>query len=78
MTLSFENWEEKLKSVKHGSALSREIDWGFYDDDLKELAQIHKAHPKGAMRRKIEELLEDCNFHMECSALVAGDYDHFK
>lgn len=63
-----------LKSVKYGSQLSSKLDWSFTDKDLKVLAELHKA---GKFRKKIEDLLEDCNFHSECGKFINHDYDEF-
>lgn len=51
-----------LKSVKRGSELSGPLDWSFSKRDLTELAKLHKANK---CRKKIEDLLTDCNFHYE-------------
>ena len=61
-----------LKSVKKGSDLSHRINWGFSDNDIKELSKLHKAN---RFRRKIEDLLTDCNFHTECSLMHDRKYD---
>ena len=60
-----------LRNVKNGSALSGILGWSFSEDDLKELAKLHKSNK---FRKKIEELLEDCNFHYECGLMSAKDY----
>lgn len=61
-----------LKSVKHGDDLSGRLDWSFSPKDISELAKLHKA---GKFRKKIEDLLTDCNFHSECSMMAAKQYD---
>lgn len=68
------NWEKALESVKRGTALSGQIDYGFGKRDISELAKLHKA---GKFRQKIEDLLEDCNFHTECGDFGSGIYDKY-
>ena len=57
-----EHWEEALDELTYGQIASR-IEWGFTKADLETLAELHK---NGIHRNKIEDLLEDCNFHYEC------------
>lgn len=64
-----------LRDVKYGSDLSEKIKWGFTNDDLLSLMKLHKSNK---FRRKIEELLTDCNFHHECGLLSEGKYDEYK
>lgn len=45
----------------------------FTKNDIKELAKLHES---GKYREKIEDLLEDCNFHSLNSYFQAGDYSH--
>ena len=52
--------------------ISRIIEWGFYPEDLRELMRLHRS---GVQMWKIEDLLEDCNFHTFCGCLHDGDYD---
>ena len=66
------NWATALKNVKKGTELSSKIEWRFSDKDLIELATLHK---KNKYRRKIEDLLEDCNFHHECGMLNEQKYE---
>ena len=64
-------WEEVLKSRKSYGTIAREIEWGFYPEDLHELAALHKA---GKYKSKIEFLLIECNYHSLCRAWIKGDY----
>lgn len=66
-----ENWEEVLSSNIDYSDIAHGIGWGFTDEDLHTLMQLHKD---GKYREKIEDLLTDCNFHSECAAWSEGDY----
>lgn len=63
-----------LRSVKCGRELSAPLRWGFSPDDLNKLAKLHKANK---FRKKIEDLLTDCNFHTECEAMASGNYLFF-
>ena len=61
-----------LRNAKHGSDLSSMLDYSFSDEDISELAKLHKANK---FRKKIEDLLTDCNFHSECSLMMAHQYE---
>ncbi len=61
-----------LKAVKKGNELSGILDYSFDKEDIEELATLHKS---GKFRKKIENLLTDCNFHHECSLMHAKRYD---
>ena len=63
-----------LKRVKKGSDLSSTLDWGFSRNDITNLAKLHKANK---YRRKIEDLLEDCNFHTECYDFATSNYEEY-
>ena len=65
------DWYTAIKFAKKGTDLSARIRWSFFRDDIKELAKLHKAN-RG--RKKIEALLEDCNFHEECADFAAKEY----
>lgn len=66
------DWYAALNSVKNGTELSSIIHWGFFNQDLMILYFLHQAN---CFREKIEDLLEDCNFHTECELLAEGKYD---
>jgi len=68
------DWLKALDGVRHGADLSMDIGFGFYEEDLKELARLHKA---GNYKFKILELLADCNFHTECEKFNCHEYDEF-
>ncbi len=63
-----------LKLVKKGSDLSGILNYNIFDETLSELAQLHKSN---RYRKKIEELLEDCNFHQEGSDFKNKRYDKY-
>lgn len=48
-----------------------------YGLNYKELKYLIRKHKNGtdADKEFVEELLEDINFHSECSALCRGDYE---
>ena len=69
-----EDWESALEQVKNGTDLSSIIGWAFSDEDITELAKLHKNN---ICREKIEDLLEDCNFHYECGKFANEEYDEF-
>lgn len=68
------HWDEALQSVKNGTALSSVIGYGFSPKDISELARLHKADK---YRQKIEDLLQDCNFHTECGDFISGEWDKY-
>lgn len=68
------NFEAAFKSVAHGWELSGNLDYSMSKEDLSNLAKLHKA---GKCRKKIEELLTDCNFHSACGSFCKQVYDEF-
>ena len=69
-----EDWETALEQVNCGSDLSSKIGYAFSNEDITELAKLHKNN---ICREKIEDLLTDCNFHYECSKFANGEYEEF-
>lgn len=63
-----------LRSVKRGTELSHKLGYGFSKADIAALAALHKSNK---FRRKIEDLLEDCNFHTECGDFHEKNYDKY-
>ena len=61
-----------LRSVRKGTDLSSRLGFGFSSEDLKNLMELHKS---GEFRRKIEDLLTDCNFHEECGLMENREYE---
>ena len=70
---SLSNWARALNKANGGCDISPIIHWGFTHDDIVELTNLHKA---GKYQNKIEDLLEDCNFHYEMECLYKHDYNH--
>lgn len=64
-----------LRNVKHGRNLSLKLSWCFGKEDLLNLMKLHKSN---RFRKKIEDLLEDCNFHTECGLLYDRKYDEYE
>lgn len=69
------DFETALERVNHGESLSELLNWGFGKDDLTNLATIHRDRED--LREKIEELLEDCNFHTEMSDFQMENYSPY-
>ncbi len=67
------DWETALRNHSYDE-LSSMVSYRFGSDDIKELAVLHK---KRRLRRKIEDLLENCNFHSECGDFANGRYDKY-
>ena len=63
------NW---MLALSKEECISPTIEWAFHFQDLIVLGAIHRS---GIFREKIEDLLEDCNFHYECGLLYKGEYD---
>lgn len=68
------DFHSALKSVKQGSELASKLSYSFSGNELMELAKLHKGNK---CRKKIEQLLTDCNFHSEVGRLVRKEYDYF-
>lgn len=65
------HWQNIIESAIPYGRISHDIGWGFSDDDLRELMRMHSEN---ICREKIEDLLEDCNFHTECGNWHDGNY----
>lgn len=63
-----------FEQVSNGKELSGAIGYVLGKKDLYKLAELHKTNQ---FRKKIEELLEDCNFHYEHAKFASGEYDEF-
>ena len=68
------DWKELLTKYNSIGDLSNAIGYGLSNEDLKELAQLHK---EGFEQEKIEDLLEDCNFHTEMQDFIHKTYDKY-
>lgn len=68
------DWENSLRSIRTGRALSSPIGYSLDLMDLKNLATLHKANK---FKKKIETLLTNCNFHKECSDFKNKHYDEY-
>ena len=71
---------DTVKKSKYGdywdvSPISKALDFGFSDEDIKNLAILHRNEPK--YRSKISDLLQDCNFHTENADFEAGRYEKY-
>ncbi len=65
-----------MQGFRDNRLISDLVDFGFSDDDLKELALMHRDGEKD-LKSYIEDLLTDCNFHTESGAFKAGMYDDY-
>ena len=65
------DFADALRNVKNGAQLSGILGWSFSDEDLTNLARLHKSNK---FRKKIEDLLTDCNFHEACGLMSSKNY----
>ena len=65
-----EDWGKALSSLPYDK-IAAKIEWGFSDADLQELMELHRQNKH---REKIEDLLDDCNFHYESGEWHDGNY----
>lgn len=63
-----------LRSVRRGGQLAEALRYAFSGTDLYNLAKLHK---KNKFRKKIENLLDDCNFRKESALMHDGDYSQW-
>lgn len=68
------DYETAFNKVEHGYDLSGSLQYSFGKNDLSQLAALHK---KSKCRRKIEELLEDCNFRGASSDFKNHNYEEY-
>ena len=66
------DFKKTFDLVANGSDLSYRLKFSLGEDDLANLAKLHRDEPD--YRQKIFDLLEDCNFHSENAALEGGLY----
>lgn len=70
--------EEEYKGIYKVGYIASAMDFGLAEDNLSQLALIHKTAPKGSKRRAvIEQLLEDINYHDENSDFSSGNYEKY-
>lgn len=70
------NFKKYLEEAKKGEDLSTVLHFGFSEEDIKNLAILHRDGQR-PIRNKIEDLLTDCNFHTECADIQNGNYDKY-
>lgn len=61
-------------SKYEGDEIAKKLEFTLWTSDLCELAKLHKANK---CRKKIEDLLADCNFHYESAKFHDKDYTEF-
>ena len=81
------DWERAIDDVKeHGGHegiynvgyIASAMDYGLSEENLSQLALIHKNAPKDSKRRAvIEQLLECINYHTENSDFSSGNYERY-
>ena len=70
--------EEEYKGIYKVGYIASAMDFGLSEDNLSQLALIHKNAPKDSKRRAvIEQLLEDINYHEENSDFSSGNYERY-
>lgn len=69
-----DNWEKSLRTYST-SEISHKLKYCFSKEELKELATLHKETTKKIVRKRIEDLLTNCNFHYESGILANGNYN---
>ena len=70
--------EEEYKGIYKVGYIASAMDFGLSEDNLSQLALIHKNAPKDSKRRAvIEQLLEDINYHDENSDFSSGNYEKY-
>lgn len=71
-----DNWEKALRGMQV-EKLAKDLNYSFSQDEIKELALLHKTSTKRIVKKRIEELLTYCNFHYESDSLYDGNYEQF-
>ena len=81
------DWERAIDDVKeHGGHegiynvgyIASAMDYGLSEENLSQLALIHKNAPEGSKRRAvIEQFLECINYHTENSDFSSGNYERY-
>lgn len=72
------DFKSAFDMVTTGDELSDVLNYRFNDDDIINLSIIHEQDNENIYRTKIEDLLTDCYFYIECEYLIDGDYDAIK
>ena len=81
------DWEKAIDDVKEYGEhegiysvgyIASAMDYGLSEENLSQLALIHKDAPEGSKRRAvIEQLLECINYHTENSDFSSGNYEKY-
>lgn len=66
-----DQWQNALKEYS-SSELANRIGWEINGESLKILEELHRSN---ILRVKIEDLLEECNFHTERDLWIKGQYE---
>ena len=68
-----ENWEAVLSLTEDGQELCEMIGYGFTEDDINNLREIHRDNPD--LRKQVEQVFDGCGFDFEATALREGRYE---
>ena len=81
------NWEKAIDNVEEDSEyegiynvgyIASAMDYSLSEENLSQLALIHKNSSKGSKQRMvIEQLLECINYHTENSDFSSGNYENY-
>lgn len=65
-----------FEQIQHGESLAGLLNWGLGTDDISALAILHRDGDE-ELQGKIEDLLEECNYHEENADFQEGNYDKY-
>ena len=68
-----DDWEKSLRKIP-SHKLANKLSYCFSIYELKGLINLHKNTTKKNVRKRIEDLLNYCNFHYEAGELTDGNY----
>lgn len=68
-----DDWEKSLRKIP-SHKLANKLSYCFSIYELKGLINLHKNTTKKIVRKRIEDLLNYCNFHYEVGELNDGNY----
>lgn len=73
--------EELFYSVEDPYEIAKELDYGLYPDESKELYDIYQEAKKNGNEevvKKIEDVLTEINYHTEKKYLMRGDFENYE
>ena len=75
------NLEELFYSVGDAYEIAKELDYGLYPEESKELYNIYqeaKENDNQEVVKKIEDVLTEINYNTEKKYLMRGDYENYE